>query len=85
MARLGSRVTHLPVGSQRRVRVLQAVPVLPAQRERHPWEAVGTVLGYVVVHSLGSSWVGHRHVLIQQGLRYYILGHGREGKTCVGL
>lgn len=70
--------SYLHVGSQRFIRVLQAVPVLPAQGERHPRKAVGTVLGYVGVHALGAGGVGHRHVLIEQGLRDYVLRNGRE-------
>lgn len=70
---------YLTVRSQGLECVLQAVPVLPAQRQGHPGEAVGTVFGDVHVHSLGSSWVSHGHELVKQRLRDYVLGNERKG------
>lgn len=54
------------------------MPVLPAEGQGHPREAVGTVLGDVSVHGLGSSWVSHGHELVKQRLRDYILRNRRK-------
>lgn len=69
------------VGSSCGIRLLQAGPILPAQCERHPWEAVGAVHGSVGVDRLGTSQVSRRHALIQQGPRYHILADRRERDT----
>lgn len=73
-----NKTLYLTIRSQGLVCILQAVPVLPAQGQGHPGEAVGTVFGDVSVHSLGSSWVSHRHELVKQRLRDYILGNKRK-------
>lgn len=57
---------YLHVAGERLVGVLEAVPVLPSQSERHPRQAEGTVLGYLCVHCLGPGRVRHGEVLIQQ-------------------
>lgn len=64
---------YLHVAGERLVGVLEAVPVLPSQSERHPRQAEGTVLGYLCVHGLGPGWVRHREVLVQQLLGYDVL------------
>lgn len=80
-------MSHLHVGGEGLVRVLETVPVLAAQRERHPWQAEGTVLGDLRVHRLGPRRVGHGEVLVQQLLRDDILqggGQGGEGHVIGG-
>lgn len=64
---------HLHISSEGFICVLEAVPVLSSQSERHPWQAEGTVFGYLCIHRLSTSRVSHREVLIQQLLRDDIL------------
>lgn len=71
-------VSHLHISSQGFIRVLQAVPVLPTQRESHTWKTEGTVFGYFCIHCLGPGRVCHGEVLIQQLLRDHILKTGRQ-------
>lgn len=54
------------------------MPVLSAKGQGYSRKAIGTVLGYVSVYSLGSNWVSHGHKLIKQRLRDYILGNKRR-------
>lgn len=72
-------MAYLHVGGEGLVRVLETVPVLAAQRERHPRQAKGTVLGDFRVHRLGSRRVGHGEVLVQQLLWDDILQGGGQG------
>lgn len=57
---------YLHISSEGFICILEAVPVLSSQSERDPWQAEGTVFGYLCIHRLGSCRVGHREVLIQQ-------------------
>lgn len=72
-------LSYLHVGGEGFVRVLETVPVLAAQRERHPRQAKGTVLGDLRVHRLGPRRIGHGEVLVQQLLRDDILQGGGQG------
>lgn len=71
-------VSYLHVGGEGLVRVLETVPVLAAQCERHSGQAEGTVLGDLCVHRLSPRRVRHGEVLVQQLLRDDILQGGRS-------